>query len=98
MSHGASSLHPAFSVQEDGLCRTARGSSLTLAKKMGAHHFKFHLVPAGGRVSRDADGELPGNFLVGHKIPEEVVSRLRALLPKPNHWGTVEEFNSASKW
>jgi hypothetical protein len=65
---------------------------------MGAHHFKFHLVPAGARVTRDADGELPGDFLVGHKIREEVVSQLRALLPKQNHWSTVEEFNSASEW
>jgi hypothetical protein len=66
--------------------------------KMGAHHFKFHLVPAGAHISRTADGELAGDFLVGHKISEEVASRLRALLPKPNHWGTVEEFNSASEW
>ena len=65
---------------------------------MGAHHFKFHLLPAGVRVTRDADGDLPGDFLVGHKIPPSVVSKLRTILPKPNHWGAVEEFNSASEW
>ena len=33
ISHGASSIHDAFSFQEDGLCRAARGSSLTLGKE-----------------------------------------------------------------
>ena len=65
---------------------------------MGAHHFKFYLLPAGARVTRDVNGDLPGDFLVGHKIPSSVVSKLRALLPRPNHWGAIEEFNSASEW
>jgi len=39
-----------------------------------------------------------GGFLLAFDVPGDVVGRLRTLLPKPNHWGDVEEFNSASDW
>jgi hypothetical protein len=65
---------------------------------MGAHHFKLHVIPPGSRPTRDADGDYSGGFLLAFDVPDDVVRRLRTLLPRPNHWGCVEEFNSASDW
>jgi hypothetical protein len=65
---------------------------------MGAHHFKLHMVPPSSRPIRDADGDYTGDFLLAFDLSDDVVTRLRTLLPKPNHWGEVEEFNSVSDW
>ena len=65
---------------------------------MGAHHFTLYLVPPGSRPVRDAGGDYEGDFLLGFGLAAKVVQRLRALLPNPNPWGGVEEFNSASQW
>jgi len=65
---------------------------------MGAHHFKLHVVPPGSRPIRDAEGDYLGEFLLTVDLSDQVVMRLRSLLPKPNHWDDVEEFNSASEW
>jgi len=65
---------------------------------MGAHHFTLHVVPPGSRPTRDADGDYPGGFLLTNDLPDQVVTRLRTLLPEPNHWGEVEEFKSVSDW
>jgi hypothetical protein len=65
---------------------------------MGAYHFKLYMFPPGSRPTRDADGDYPGGFLLTFDTPDDVVRRLRTLLPSPNHWGDVEEFNSESDW
>jgi hypothetical protein len=65
---------------------------------MGAHHFKLYVIPPGSRPARGADGDYVGGFLLAFDVPDDAVRRLRALLPRPNHWGDVEEFNSASDW
>lgn len=65
---------------------------------MGAHHFKLDLVPRGHRPQCNEDGTYHGDFLLGFELSTDILQRLRSLLPKPNHWGNVEEFNSISEW
>jgi hypothetical protein len=65
---------------------------------MGAHHFKLYVIPPGSRPTRDANGDYSGDFLLTFDVPDDVVRRLRTLLPKSDHWGDVEEFNSENAW
>jgi hypothetical protein len=65
---------------------------------MGAQHFTLHMVLSGANPKRDANGDYAGDFLLPIAVSEGTVASLRALLPKPNHWGKVEEFNSAHDW
>jgi hypothetical protein len=65
---------------------------------MGAHHFQLKFVPIGARLAWNAEGQREGWPLVSHDIPPAVAVKLRELLPKPNHWGSCEEFNSSHDW
>lgn len=66
--------------------------------EMGVHHFTLYLVPPGSRPVRDSDGRYHSSFLHGFGLSAGILGRLRSLLPKPNHWGPVEEFCSSAEW
>jgi hypothetical protein len=65
---------------------------------MGAHHFKFHLVPIGDTVVRNSAGERTGWLLINHTVSQDVVNKLRGLRPKMDRWGEVEEYVSLDDW
>jgi hypothetical protein len=65
---------------------------------MGAHHFTMYVIPSGVQPSRNSDGTYDSSFLTGYRISEDVLGRLRSLLPSPNHWGPVEEFCTSVQW
>ncbi len=65
---------------------------------MGVYHFTLCMIPSGRRPVRDPDGSCESSFLSGFGLSEAILERLRSLLPRPNHWGTVEEFCSSAEW
>lgn len=65
---------------------------------MGVHHFTLYMIPSGGRPVRNPDGTFDGSFLTGFALSEVILGRFRSLLPRPNHWGSVEEFCSSAEW
>jgi len=65
---------------------------------MGVHHFTLYVVPPGSHPVRNPDGTYESSFLLGCHLPEHILQRFRSLLPMPNPWGPVEEFNSSSEW
>lgn len=71
---------------------------IKLLARMGAHHFTLYMVRSGARPVRNPDGTYDSSFLLGFALSETVLGRLRLLLPRPNHWGPVEEFCSSAEW
>ncbi len=65
---------------------------------MGAHHFQIKFLPIGARPTWNAQGERDGWLLANHDVPTVVAAKLRALLPKAEHWGSCEEFVSSDDW
>lgn len=65
---------------------------------MGVHHFTLYLIPSEGRPVKNLDGTYDGSFLAGFGLSEAILGRLRSLLPRPSHWGPVEEFCSSAEW
>lgn len=62
------------------------------------HHFKLYVIPQGTQPKRNADGEYIDGFLIPVDVPNEITQRFRSLLPNPNPWNGVEEFNSNEEW
>jgi hypothetical protein len=65
---------------------------------MGAYHFKLYLVPAGVALSLDENRCAEGDLLKSFSVSDVIVQRLRGIFEKTNHWGDVEEYESAHEW